>query len=66
MTSSWAGESECSRSAASILAATAIVNRRLAEKAERDNPPQGRFIELDGVREPAEEGQSSGGGDSAD
>jgi hypothetical protein len=36
--------------AASILATTAIVNRRLAEKAERDNPPQGRFIDLDGVR----------------
>lgn len=36
--------------AAGILLATAIVNRRLAEKAQRDNPPQGQFIEIDGVR----------------
>jgi pimeloyl-ACP methyl ester carboxylesterase len=36
--------------AAGILAATAIVNRQLAEKAQRDNPPQGRFIDIDGVR----------------
>jgi pimeloyl-ACP methyl ester carboxylesterase len=33
-----------------LLAVTAIVNRRLAQKAQRDNPPEGRFIELDGVR----------------
>jgi pimeloyl-ACP methyl ester carboxylesterase len=36
--------------AASILAGTAIVNWQLAEKAQRDNPPQGRFIDIDGVR----------------
>jgi pimeloyl-ACP methyl ester carboxylesterase len=35
--------------AAGILAATAIVNRQLAVKAQRDNPPQGRFIDIDGV-----------------
>jgi pimeloyl-ACP methyl ester carboxylesterase len=35
--------------AAGILAATAIVNRQLAEKAQRDNPPRGRFIDIDGV-----------------
>ena len=32
------------------LALTALVNYRLAKKAERDNPPIGRFVELDGVR----------------
>jgi pimeloyl-ACP methyl ester carboxylesterase len=31
------------------LAVAAIVNRYLAKKAERDNPPIGRFIEADGV-----------------
>jgi pimeloyl-ACP methyl ester carboxylesterase len=36
--------------AAGILAAAAIVNRHLAEKAQRDNPPQGKFIKIDGVR----------------
>jgi pimeloyl-ACP methyl ester carboxylesterase len=36
--------------AASILAGTAIVNWQLAEKAKRDNPPKGRFIDIDGVR----------------
>ena len=36
--------------AAGVLAATAIVNRQLAEKAQRDNPPRGRFIDIDGVR----------------
>jgi pimeloyl-ACP methyl ester carboxylesterase len=36
--------------AAGALAATAILNRQLAEKAQRDNPPQGRFIDVDGVR----------------
>ena len=35
---------------AGLLAATAIVNRQLARKAQRDNPPKGRFIEIDGVR----------------
>jgi pimeloyl-ACP methyl ester carboxylesterase len=32
------------------LALTALVNYRLAKKAERDNPPMGRVVELDGVR----------------
>ncbi len=36
--------------AAALLAATAVVNRQLAQKAQRDNPPKGRFIEVDGVR----------------
>ena len=35
---------------AGLMAATAMVNRRLADKAQRDNPPQGRFIDIDGVR----------------
>jgi pimeloyl-ACP methyl ester carboxylesterase len=32
------------------LAVAALVNRYLARKAERDNPPKGRFINVDGVR----------------
>jgi pimeloyl-ACP methyl ester carboxylesterase len=32
------------------LAASAILNRVLAKKAERRNPPTGRFITVDGVR----------------
>ena len=36
--------------AAGLLAATAIVNRQLAKKAQRDNPPKGQFMEIDGVR----------------
>lgn len=32
------------------LALSALVNHRLARQAERDNPPQGQFIEVDGVR----------------
>ena len=32
------------------LAASAILNRVLAKKAERRNPPTGRFITIDGVR----------------
>ena len=32
------------------LAASAILNRVLAKKAERCNPPTGRFITIDGVR----------------
>ena len=36
--------------AAGLLAATAVVNRQLAQKAQRDNPPTGQFIEVDGVR----------------
>jgi pimeloyl-ACP methyl ester carboxylesterase len=35
---------------AGILVATAVVNRHLAKKAQRDNPPQGKFLEIDGVR----------------
>jgi len=35
---------------AGLMAAAALVNRRLADKAQRDNPPQGRFIDIDGVR----------------
>jgi pimeloyl-ACP methyl ester carboxylesterase len=35
---------------AGLLAAAAVVNRRLADKALRDNPPRGRFIDIDGVR----------------
>jgi pimeloyl-ACP methyl ester carboxylesterase len=33
-----------------VLAISALVNRRLAEKAERDNPPAGQFLEVNGVR----------------
>ena len=36
--------------AAGSLAVTALVNHLLAKKAERDNPPAGKFIEIDGVR----------------
>lgn len=41
-----------SLSAASFgaLAASAIVNWQLARKAERDNPPTGSFLDVDGVR----------------
>ncbi|HYO60986.1 MAG TPA: alpha/beta hydrolase, partial [Actinomycetota bacterium] len=35
---------------AAALALSAFVNHRLAKKAERDNPPMGKFIEVDGVR----------------
>ena len=34
---------------AGALAASAILNRQLAKKAQRDNPPTGRFIEVNGV-----------------
>lgn len=33
-----------------FMATATIVNRRLAEKAQHENPPQGRFIDVDGVR----------------
>jgi pimeloyl-ACP methyl ester carboxylesterase len=36
--------------AAVALATSALVNHRLAKRAERDNPPSGRFLQLDGVR----------------
>ena len=32
------------------LTAIALVNRHLAKKAEHDNPPAGRFLEVNGVR----------------
>jgi pimeloyl-ACP methyl ester carboxylesterase len=32
------------------LAAIALINRHLSNKAERDNPPAGRFLEVSGVR----------------
>jgi pimeloyl-ACP methyl ester carboxylesterase len=32
------------------LAVSALVNQRMAKTAERRNPPQGRFLEIDGVR----------------
>ena len=32
------------------LAAMAIANRYLAKKAERENPPTGRFVTINGVR----------------
>jgi pimeloyl-ACP methyl ester carboxylesterase len=35
---------------AGVMAAAAFVNWRLAQKAQRENPPQGRFVEIDGVR----------------
>jgi pimeloyl-ACP methyl ester carboxylesterase len=36
--------------AAVALAAAAFANHRLARRAERENPPSGHFIEVDGVR----------------
>jgi len=36
--------------AIAALAAAAVVNRSLASKAERDNPPAGRFLDVNGVR----------------
>jgi pimeloyl-ACP methyl ester carboxylesterase len=36
--------------AVGALSAIAVVNRHLAKKAEHDNPPAGRFFELNGVR----------------
>jgi pimeloyl-ACP methyl ester carboxylesterase len=36
--------------AVGALVASALLNRYLAEKAERDNPPAGRFVEVNGVR----------------
>jgi pimeloyl-ACP methyl ester carboxylesterase len=36
--------------AGALLAATAIVNGQLAKKAQRDNPPRGKFIDVAGVR----------------
>src|SRR3978361_176410 len=36
--------------AAGVMAVAALVNWRLAKKAQRENPPQGQFVEIDGVR----------------
>jgi pimeloyl-ACP methyl ester carboxylesterase len=36
--------------AAGLMAATALLNRHLAKKAERDNPPTGQFVDVQGVR----------------
>ena len=36
--------------AVAALVATALLNRYLEKKAERDNPPSGRFLEVNGVR----------------
>jgi pimeloyl-ACP methyl ester carboxylesterase len=36
--------------ALSGLAISALINHRLAKRAERDNAPTGKFIEIDGVR----------------
>ena len=33
-----------------LLAISALVNARLARKAERDNPPTGKFVEVSGIR----------------
>ena len=33
-----------------VLAAIALLNQHLARKAERENPPSGRFLEVTGVR----------------
>lgn len=36
--------------AATLMAAAALINRQLAKKAQRDNPPQGQFLEVNGAR----------------
>jgi pimeloyl-ACP methyl ester carboxylesterase len=36
--------------AVGALAATALLNRHMAKKAERNNPPKGRFLKVSGVR----------------
>jgi pimeloyl-ACP methyl ester carboxylesterase len=33
-----------------LFAISALVNARLAKKAERDNPPTGKFVEVSGIR----------------
>jgi len=33
-----------------VLTVSALVNRLIAKKAERDNPPRGKFVEVDGIR----------------
>jgi hypothetical protein len=34
---------------AAALAVSALVNHGLAKKAEQSNPPEGRFLDIDGV-----------------
>ncbi len=36
--------------AGASLAGVAVANERLARRAERDNPPKGQFVDVDGVR----------------
>ena len=36
--------------AVGVLAITALINRHLSKKADRDNPPMGQFLAIDGVR----------------
>ena len=36
--------------ATTALVAAAVLNRQLTKKAERDNPPKGKFLEVNGVR----------------
>lgn len=36
--------------ATTALVAAAVLNRQLAKKAERENPPKGKFLEVNGVR----------------
>jgi pimeloyl-ACP methyl ester carboxylesterase len=48
----WEGRPIATAATAGIaaLAVAALVNRQLARSVERRNPPQGRFLEIDGVR----------------
>ena len=48
----WEGRPVATAAAAGIaaLVVAALVNRQLARSAERRNPPQGRFLDIDGVR----------------
>ena len=36
--------------AAAVLAATGLINHALARRAERSNPPEGKFLTVDNVR----------------
>jgi pimeloyl-ACP methyl ester carboxylesterase len=38
------------RAVVALFAISALVNAALAKKAERDNPPTGSFVEVDGIR----------------
>lgn len=40
----------CVAAAAGALTISAIVNRLIAKRAERNNPPRGKFVEVNGVR----------------